>query len=128
MSAVIAEMPGPGSVVPRPPMLPSVARRNSTAQDRADQLGDQIAGDALPWEVAPHRESHGNHGVEVGAGHGAHEKDHRHHHQTGGRYPNGKRDLPAALGIDHCTAGRDEHQEERAEDFENRRRASKRGS
>jgi hypothetical protein len=40
-------------------------------------------GHATPWEVARQRERDADRGIEVSAGHLAHEEDDRHHHQAG---------------------------------------------
>ena len=110
-------MPAPGSVAPLriPPYTPC---RNSDGEDGADDLGDDVAGDPAPREVAADRERQRHRRVEVGARDRAHEEDDPHDHHPGGEGLHRQGQVAAdGQGPDDAAAGRDEHQQERAPDL-----------
>jgi hypothetical protein len=53
----------------------------------------------------------------MGSGHGAHEKDDRHHHEARCGDGGAAADRAVALRVDHRRARGGEHEEERAESF-----------
>jgi hypothetical protein len=50
-------------------------------------------------------------------GHGAHEQDHRHHHEAGCRHARAPADLPSAGRIHDGAPCADEHEQEGAEEL-----------
>ncbi len=82
---------------------------------RTDQLHDDVSKNATPWEVATQRERDADRGIEVSAGHLAHEEDDRHHHQTGCDDCGGTADRVGKGLPHHAATGGHEDEEERSE-------------
>ena len=81
----------------------------------AAELHDDVTRDAPPREVAPQRERDADRRVQVRARHLAHEQDDRQHHQARRHDRSGAADRVRERLAHHPAAGRDEHEEERAE-------------
>ena len=96
--------------------MPDVAENGEQEQGRqggASQLDDDVAGHAVPGEIAAHRERERHRRVQVGARDGAHEEDDRHHHEPGGDDRGSEADLP--LRVEKAATRRDEDEQEGAE-------------
>ena len=83
----------------------------------AEELHDDVAGDAPPREVTAQRERDADRGVQVGTGDLAHEQDDGHHHQGGGDDGGLSADGVGEGLAHHAATGGDEHEEEGAERF-----------
>ena len=113
-AAVPSEMPG--SRFRRAVEDPAVDElQEQGGEDAADDLGDDVARDPHPGEVAADREGERDRRVEVGARDRAHEEDDAHDHHARGEGLHGEGQVAAdRQRPDHAAARGDEHEQERA--------------
>ena len=108
---------GVGSVAPLM-MPPYTSCEEDRGEDRPDDLGDDVARDTPPGEVAAHGEGQRDRRVQVGAADGAHEEDDAHDHHAGRQGLHRQGQVATERGRpDDTAAGGDEHEEERPPDL-----------
>ena len=93
--------------------VPEHGVEKEACQCGADELDDDVTGQAPPRKVSAQGKRERDAGIQVRARHCTHEQDDRHDHQPGRHHGCGQADAP--FGVENAAARRDEHQKEGAE-------------